>query len=82
MHLAASNASLERTKRGIPQAYMTFTAFGFMGYALVKPHLLAIRHDSVEDREAYVHMWAVICSMLGIKDEFNLCLNRLDVVEM
>ncbi|XP_070500440.1 uncharacterized protein [Chironomus tepperi] len=82
MHLAASNASLQRTNRGIPQTFMTFTTFGFMGYALVKPHLLAIRHDCQEDREAYVHLWAVIGSMLGIKDEYNMCLQKMEVVEL
>lgn len=82
MHLAASNAALGRNELGLPQAAMAFTTFGFMGYALVKPHLLGIKHDCDEDREAFVHMWAVICSMLGIKDEYNICLHPLDVVEM
>jgi len=82
MHLAASNASLESGGLGIPQMFMSFTTFGFMGYALIKPHLLGIKHDCEEDREAYVHMWAVITSMLGIKDEYNMCLHKLEVVEM
>ncbi|XP_070500691.1 uncharacterized protein [Chironomus tepperi] len=82
MHLAASNASLQRTGLGIPQTFMTFTVFGFMGYALVKPHLLYIKHDCQEDREAFVHMWAVIGSMLGIKDENNMCLHPIEVVEL
>jgi hypothetical protein len=82
MHLAASNASIVRKGRGIPQTFMTYTAFGFMGYAIVKPHLLGIKHDCDEDREAFVHLWAVICSMLGIKDEFNLCLQPLNVLEL
>lgn len=82
MHFAASNAALQRSGLGIPQGWMTFTTFGFMGYALVKPHLLHIRHDCQEDREAYVHMWAVIISMLGVKNEFNMCLQKLEVVEL
>ncbi|KAL7040610.1 hypothetical protein ACKWTF_000460 [Chironomus riparius] len=82
MHLAASNASLSRSGQGIPQTFMTFTTFGFMGYALVKPHLLSITHDCQEDREAYIHMWAVITSMLGVKDEYNMCLQKLEVVEV
>lgn len=82
MHLAASNAALSRKELGLPQGAMAFTTFGFMGYALVKPHFLGINSKCIEDRKAYVHMWAVICSMLGIKDEFNICLHSLEVVEM
>lgn len=81
MHLAASNASRGRGYQAIPQCAMSMTAFGFMGYALVKPHLLGIRYDNQEDQEAFVHLWAVICSMLGIKDEFNMCLFPLEVVK-
>ena len=82
MHLSASNAALQRCGRGIPQTFMTFTTFGFMGYALIKPYLLSIEHDCQEDREAYVHMWAVITSMLGVKDEYNMCLQKMEVVEL
>ena len=65
----------------ISQAALSMTLFGFMGYALIKPHLLGIKHDNNEDREAFVHFWAVIASMLGVKDDFNMCLNPLEVVE-
>jgi hypothetical protein len=57
------------------------TVFGFMGYALTKPHQLGIRSDNDEDREAFIHFWAVIGSLLGVKDEFNMCLYPLKVVE-
>ncbi|CRL00466.1 CLUMA_CG013728, isoform A [Clunio marinus] len=82
MHLHASR-SAERNKLGmISQCAMAMTKFGFMGYALVRPHLLGIQHDDKEDREAFVHLWAVIGYMLGIKDEFNMCLKPLEVVEI
>lgn len=84
MHLCASRVA-EKDNQGyriIPQAAMSGTVFGFMGFALVKPHQLGIKHDNNEDREAFVHFWAVIGSMLGVKDEFNMCLFPLDVVEM
>lgn len=45
------------------------------------PHFLGILNDSEEDREGYVQFWAVIGSLLGIK-EFNMCLHRIEVVEM
>jgi hypothetical protein len=82
MHLSASNASQARGSHSIPQIAMSMTAFGFMGYALVKPHQLGVRHDNEEDQDAFVHVWAVISSMLGVKDEFNMCLFPLDIVKM
>lgn len=81
MHLHATRSAEKNAVGMIPQCAMAMTAFGFMGYALVKPHLLGIQHDNVEDREAFVHLWAVIGYMLGIKDEFNMCLHPLEVVE-
>lgn len=81
MHLAASNAVKVREHQVIPQCAMSMTAFGFMGYALTKPHQLGIRHDNEQDQEALCHFWAVISSMLGVKDEFNMCLFPLDVVK-
>lgn len=81
MHLVASKSSLEKKVGFIPQGSMSMTAFGFMGYALVRPHMLGIRYDNDDDREAFVHLWAVLGHMLGIKDHYNMCLHPLDVVE-
>lgn len=81
MHLIASRSSLKKQIGFIPQCAMAMTKFGFMGYALVRPHMLGIRYDNKDDREAYVHLWAVFGHLLGIKDEFNMCLHPLEVVE-
>lgn len=88
MHLIASRSAEKGGVGMIPQAAMAMTKFGFMGYALVRPHMLGIKHDNKEDREAFVHLWAVLgymcldTSVLGyIKDEFNMCLHPLEVVE-
>jgi hypothetical protein len=81
MHLIASRQA-EKTGSGmISHCGMAMTNFGFMGYALVCPHLLGIKTDNDEDREAFVFFWAVIGFMLGIKDEFSMCLFPVDVVE-
>jgi ER-bound oxygenase mpaB/B'/Rubber oxygenase, catalytic domain len=82
MHQFASSAACAKGYMNISQTAMSMTAFGFMGYALIRPHLLGVRASSQEDREAFVYLWAVIGSMLGIKDEFNMCLHPIDVVEM
>ncbi|CAO1335150.1 unnamed protein product [Diamesa tonsa] len=82
MHLLATQASLKKGNQMIVQSEMALTQFGFMGYALVRPHLLGIKHDNTEDRESFVHFWAVVGCMLGIEDQFNMCLFELDVVEI
>uniref|UniRef100_A0A182KG29 DUF2236 domain-containing protein n=1 Tax=Anopheles christyi TaxID=43041 RepID=A0A182KG29_9DIPT len=82
MHLSASNSATKRNLGFISTPEMALTTFGFMGFPLVRPHLLGIRYDNREDREAFVHFWAVIGFMLGVQDEYNMCLNRLEVVEM
>lgn len=61
--------------------FMVSTVFVFSGYMISKPHLLGIKCDCDEDRQGFIHMWAVIASMLGIKDEFNMCLYPLRVFE-
>lgn len=53
-----------------------------MGLVVAKPHYLGVSCDNREDREGFIHFWAVISSMMGIKDEFNMNLFSLDVVEM
>lgn len=80
-HVCASNSSSNKGLGVIDRVSMTLTIFGFMGYALVRPHLLGIRHDNIDDRKGFVHFWAVIGSMLGIKDSNNMCLHPIEVVE-
>ncbi|XP_053673436.1 uncharacterized protein LOC128723697 [Anopheles nili] len=82
MHLSASNSATKRNLGFISQPEMALTTFGFMGFPLIRPHLLGIRYDNREDREAFVHFWAVIGFMLGVEDVYNMCLHRLEVVEM
>uniref|UniRef100_A0A182T9K7 DUF2236 domain-containing protein n=1 Tax=Anopheles maculatus TaxID=74869 RepID=A0A182T9K7_9DIPT len=82
MHLSASNSATKRNLGFISQPEMALTTFGFMGFPLVRPHLLGIRYDNREDREAFIHFWAVIGFMLGVEDAHNMCLFRLEVVEM
>lgn len=50
-------------------------------YALIRPHLLGIRYNNDDDREGFVHFWAVIGHMIGVREEFNMCLFPLKVVE-
>lgn len=51
-------------------------------FALIRPHLLGIRHDCAEDREAFIHFWAVMGHMLGVEDTFNMCLHSIETVSI
>lgn len=82
MHVFASRQSKKKGIGFISQIEVGLTAFGFMGFALTRPQTLGVRYDNNDDREAFVFFWAVICAMLGVKDEYNMCLHPLPVVEM
>uniref|UniRef100_A0A336LZD5 CSON008879 protein n=1 Tax=Culicoides sonorensis TaxID=179676 RepID=A0A336LZD5_CULSO len=83
MHLLASTQAKAKKIGMISQTEIAMTAFGFMAYALTRPHTLGIRYKNLrEDRDAFVFFWAVICAMLGVKDEFNMCKHKLEVVEI
>lgn len=81
MHLLASTQAKAKKIGLISQTEVAMTAFGFMGFTLTRPHTLGIRYKNRDDREAFVYFWAVICAMLGVKDEFNMCKHKLEVVE-
>ena len=81
MHLNTSKNAINNGTGFISQTAMAMSDLCFMGYAIVRPHLLGIKHDNSEDRESFIHVWAAIGSLLGIKDEFNMCLLPLEVVE-
>lgn len=82
MHARASKLVRGQNIAPISQTELAVTTFGFMGYALIRPHYFGIRDDCPEDREAFVYFWAVIGHMLGVKEQYNMCLHSLPVVEI
>lgn len=82
VHLSVSSSASKAGKGIISQAEIAFTAMGFMAFALVKSHMMGIPTDDHKGREGFVHVWAVILYMLGLRDEFNFCLNDVKVVEI
>lgn len=80
-HANATKYAVSNGFGQITQTEMSIVSFNFLGLQLNRPHLLGISDDNKEDREAYVHFWAVVIHMLGIEDEFNICLYPLEVVE-
>lgn len=85
MHFLASEQATRKGFGLISQLDLCLTGFGFMGYAITRPTVLGIdinsKDNSVKQRDGYIHFWAVIFSLLGIRDEFNFCLHPLPVVE-
>uniref|UniRef100_U5EQH2 Uncharacterized protein n=1 Tax=Corethrella appendiculata TaxID=1370023 RepID=U5EQH2_9DIPT len=82
MHLNASNSATKHNIGFISQAELAMTTFGFLGFALLRPQFLGIEYGNREDREAFIHLWAVVDYMLGVRDEFNMCLFKLEIVEI
>lgn len=82
MHTNASKLVQLKNIPPISQTELAMTLFGFMGYALIRPHYFGIRDDCVDDREAFVYFWAVIAHMLGIQERYNMCLLALPTVEI
>lgn len=51
-------------------------------FALIRPHLLGIRHDSTAAQEGFIHFWAVMGHMLGVQDQYNMCLHPIETVKI
>jgi hypothetical protein len=70
----------------ISQKDMALTQFTFMGFMLLNPKMFGIV-GSIEQFEAFNHLWRVLGYLLGIQERFNLCgptleetLSRLEAV--
>lgn len=61
---------------GIPITQFThaMTQFSFAGMAILFRRQLGMIHTTDEELRGYVHFWAVIGHALGVKDEFNICM--------
>lgn len=80
LHVHASQLSSTNNLGAISQNDLCATLFGFMGYALIRPNLFGIQCDSEEDLDGFIHFWAVIGHILGIEDQYNICLHPREVV--
>lgn len=49
---------------------------------MIRPHLLGIRHDNTSDQEGFIHFWAVMGHMLGVQDQYNMCLHPIETVKI
>ncbi|XP_051160841.1 uncharacterized protein LOC127281263 [Leptopilina boulardi] len=66
--------------KGLNQADMVSTQFGFMGLIILYPKYFGIFYATEDDLEAFCHLWRGIGYLLGIDDEFNFCRGTLNEV--
>lgn len=71
-HIVTSRFAENAGHGHISQKDMALTQFGFMGFILIRPHVLGVQVNR-DDFEAFVHFWRVIGHMIGIHERFNLC---------
>lgn len=82
MHMYASYDSMQRQLGIISQMEVSMTTFGFAGLALNRPHFYGINPAKTKKREGFLHLWAVLGYMLGIHDEYNICLLPMEAAEI
>jgi ER-bound oxygenase mpaB/B'/Rubber oxygenase, catalytic domain len=80
LHFHASKSSEQKGLGKITELELVLTTFGFMGYAFIRPQMFGIQYNNEENRECYIHFWAVIGHALGIEDKYNMCLFSNEVV--
>lgn len=59
----------------ISQFAQSLTQFSFVGIPVLFHKELGISHVTKQEFDGFIHMWAALGHALGIKDEFNICLN-------
>lgn len=57
----------------VSQFDMVLTQFGFIGTMWLFPRVFGIK-DREEELKGLIHAWAVFGRLLGIKDEYNICI--------
>lgn len=57
----------------VSQFDMALTQFGFIGTMFLFPGTFGIK-DRDEELKGMIHLWAVFGRLLGIKDEYNVCI--------
>ncbi|KAG7204413.1 hypothetical protein KM043_004855 [Ampulex compressa] len=67
--------------RGLNQADMSATLFGFVSFSILYPRAFGIHDATPEDLEGFCHLWRVIGYLLGIEDEYNFCHGDLETVQ-
>lgn len=82
MHMLRSSISARKDTGIISQLAVVLATFGFVGFVLNRPQYFAICSEEKEKREGYLHFWAVINFMMGVQDEFNICLLPLAAAQI
>ncbi|GAB1864215.1 hypothetical protein CAJAP_05294 [Camponotus japonicus] len=71
-HTVNNKKSIKANIGGIYQRDVALTQFVFLGYILTTPKSIGLR-NTLEEEEAFIHLWRVVGYMLGIPDRLNIC---------
>jgi hypothetical protein len=67
-HFSASRSANNANVGIISQKDMAITQFGFLGFVVIAKKQLGVQ-GSLKDFEDFCHLWRVIGSLIGIRDE-------------
>lgn len=86
-HFHSSKSAVASKVGMISQKDMAITQYGFMGFSIASKQFVGV-YGSQQDLEDYCHFFRVLGSIIGIKDEYNICcetyeetLERLEVIK-
>ncbi|CRK90141.1 CLUMA_CG003857, isoform A [Clunio marinus] len=86
-HFSADRSAKHSNVGSISQKDMAITQFGFMGFVVLSQKQLGIQ-GSAKDLEDFCYFWKVLGTLVGIRDEYNLCCEtfeetreRLEIVQ-
>jgi len=65
---------------GITQFDLTTVLFSFCNILTLFPREIGVGGDDAKGIAGYVHLWAVIGSIMGVQDRFNVALHSTDTV--
>lgn len=81
-HLHASGVGQSYNIGSITQTHVAMTTFGFAGLALIRPYLFGIDQTNQKQRKAFLHFWAVLNYLIGVKDRYNIGLLPIKAAEI
>lgn len=81
-HFQASHIGKDRNIGPITQTQVSMTTFGFAGMALIRPYLFGINQANQKERKAFLHFWAVLNYLIGVKDRYNIGLLNIKAAEI
>jgi hypothetical protein len=68
------------TSKGITQFDMTTALYAFSTLLVMFPRELGVDPNDIKGIQGFIHLWAVIGSMMGVHDKYNTALHANDTL--